>query len=139
LELPSEVLITVMRHHQKYFAVEDAPGKLAPHFVAVLNTNDDPDGLIKHGNERVLKVRFNDARFFWNVDQQKKLADRVDDLAKVNFQDKVGSHKEKTDRVNAVVKELGGGANTQRAALLAKRDLTTEMVKEFTDLQGVVG
>jgi len=128
----------VMKHHQKYFSVEDAIG-LAPNFVAVMNTSGDPEGLVKHGNERVLKARFNDARFFWNVDQAKKLADRVDDLAKVTFQAKLGSYKEKTDRVVALVKELGGDANAQRAALLAKCDLTTEMVKEFTDLQGVVG
>ena len=138
LELPAEVLTTVMRHHQKYFSVEDAIG-LAPNFVAVMNTSGDPEGLVKHGNERVLKARFNDARFFWNVDQAKKLADRVDDLAKVTFQAKLGSYKEKTDRVVALVKELGGDANAQRAALLCKCDLTTEMVKEFTDLQGVVG
>ena len=139
LELPAEVLTTVMRHHQKYFSVESSPGILAPNFVAVMNTSGDPDGLVKHGNERVLKARFNDARFFWNVDQQKKLADRVDDLAKVTFQAKLGSYKEKTDRVIALVKELGGNEHAQRAALLAKCDLTTEMVKEFTDLQGVVG
>jgi glycyl-tRNA synthetase beta chain len=139
LELPAEVLTMVMRHHQKYFSVESAPGKLAPHFVAVLNTNEDPEGLVKHGNERVLKARFNDAKFFWDVDQQKKLADRVDDLAKVTFQAKLGSYKAKTDRVVALVKELGGDADTERAALLAKCDLPTEMVKEFTDLQGIVG
>ena len=139
LDLPAEVLTTVMRHHQKYFSVEAALGRLAPHFVAILNTSDDPEGLVKHGNERVLKARFNDARFFWNVDQQKKLTDRVDDLAKVTFQAKLGSYKQKTDRVVALVKELGGGADAQRAALLAKCDLTTEMVKEFTDLQGIVG
>jgi glycyl-tRNA synthetase beta chain len=139
LQLPAEVLTEVMRHHQKYFSVESAPGVLAPNFVAVMNTSGDPEGLVKHGNERVLKARFNDARFFWNVDQQKKLADRVDDLATVTFQAKLGSYKEKTDRVIALVKELGGDANAQRAALLAKCDLTTEMVKEFTDLQGVVG
>ena len=143
LELPAEVLTTVMRHHQKYFSVEGMQGALAPNFVAVMNTSGDPDGLVKRGNERVLKARFNDARFFWNVDQQKKLADRVDDLAKVTFQAKLGSYKEKTDRVVALVKELGGDADViasaQRAALLAKCDLTTEMVKEFTDLQGVVG
>jgi glycyl-tRNA synthetase beta chain len=138
LALPAEVLTTVMRHHQKYFSVEDAIG-LAPNFVAVMNTAGDPEGLVKHGNERVLKARFNDARFFWDVDQAKKLADRVDDLAKVTFQAKLGSYKEKTDRVVALVKELGGDANAQRAALLCKCDLTTEMVKEFTDLQGVVG
>jgi len=138
LELPAEVLTTVMRHHQKYFSVEDAIG-LVPNFIAVMNTSGDPEGLVKHGNERVLKARFNDARFFWNVDQTRKLAERVDDLAKVTFQAKLGSYKEKTDRVVALVKELGGDANAQRAALLAKCDLTTEMVKEFTDLQGVVG
>ncbi len=138
LALPAEVLTTVMRHHQKYFSVEDGAG-LAPHFVAVMNTSGDPDGLVKHGNERVLRARFNDARFFWDVDQSKKLADRVDDLAHVTFQAKLGSYKEKTDRVVALVKELGGNAHAQRAALLSKCDLTTEMVKEFTDLQGVVG
>jgi len=139
LELPAEVLTTVMRHHQKYFAVEGMQGLLAPQFVAVMNTSGDPEGLVKHGNERVLKARFNDARFFWNVDQSKKLADRLDDLAKVTFQAKLGSYREKTHRVVALVKELGGNADAQRAALLCKCDLTTEMVKEFTDLQGVVG
>ena len=128
-----------MRHHQKYFSVESAPGILAPHFVAVMNTSGDPDGLVKHGNERVLKARFNDARFFWNVDQHKKLADRVEDLAKVTFHAKLGSYLEKTNRVVALVKELGGGAAAERAAWLCKTDLTTEMVKEFTDLQGIVG
>ena len=139
LALPAEVLTMVMRHHQKYFSVETSPGTLAPHFVAILNTNDDPEGLVKNGNERVLKARFNDARFFWDVDQQNKLADRVDDLAKVTFQAKLGSYKEKTDRTVALVKELGGDADAQRAALLAKCDLVTDMVKEFTDLQGIVG
>ena len=138
LELPREVLTMVMRFHQKYFSVEDAIG-LAPNFVAVMNTAGDPEGLVKHGNERVLKARFNDARFFWNVDQTRKLADRVDDLAHVTFQAKLGSYKEKTERVVALVKELGGDANAQRAALLCKCDLTTEMVKEFSDLQGLIG
>ncbi len=139
LELPAEVLTTVMRHHQKYFAVESAPGKLAPHFVAIMNTSGDPEGLVKHGNERVLKARFNDARFFWNVDQQKKLVDRGDDLAHVTFQAKLGTYLEKTNRVVELVKELDGNAHAQRAAELCKCDLTTEMVKEFTDLQGIVG
>jgi glycyl-tRNA synthetase beta chain len=92
----------------------------------------------------VLRARFNDARFFWQVDQQRKLADRVDDLAKVTFQAKLGSYKEKTERVVALAQELArsAGADIQtagRAALLAKCDLTTDMVKEFTELQGVVG
>ena len=139
LELPAEVLTMVMRHHQKYFAVESAPGVLAPHFVAVMNIPGDPDGLVKRGNERVLKARFNDARFFWEVDQKKKLADRVEDLSHVTFQAKLGTYLEKTNRVVALVKELGGDEDAQRAALLSKADLTTEMVKEFTDLQGIVG
>ncbi len=65
-----------MRHHQKYLSVEDADGKLAPHFIAVMNTNGDPEGLVRSGNERVLRARFNDARFFWDQDQKKKLEDR---------------------------------------------------------------
>lgn len=139
LELPAEVLTTVMRHHQKYFSVEQAPGRLAPHFVAVLNVAEDPEGLIKKGHERVLQARFNDARFFWNVDQQRSLASRIPDLAKVTFQAQLGSYKEKTERVVALVRELGGDELAERAAWLCKCDLTTEMVKEFTDLQGIVG
>jgi glycyl-tRNA synthetase beta chain len=139
LELPEEVLITVMRHHQKYFSVEGASGHLAPRFVAVMNTSADPEGLIRRGNERVLRARFNDARFFWQADQRKKLAERVDDLAHVTFQAKLGSYLEKTERVVTLAKELGGDEHAQRAARLAKADLTTELVKEFTELQGVVG
>ena len=139
LKLPSEVLVTVMRHHQKYFSVESADGKLAPQFVAVMNTSGDPEGLVRQGNERVLRARFNDARFFWETDQKKKLADRVADLANVTFQAKLGSYLQKTERVVALVKQLGGDEHAQRAARLCKADLTTELVKEFTELQGVVG
>jgi glycyl-tRNA synthetase beta chain len=136
LDLPHEVLVTVMRHHQKYLSVEDADGKLAPHFIAVMNTNADPDGLVRQGNERVLRARFNDARFFWDQDQKKALAARLEDLKTVTFQAKLGSYYDKTMRVIELVKQLGGN---ERAALLAKCDLTTDMVKEFTDLQGIVG
>jgi glycyl-tRNA synthetase beta chain len=136
LDLPREVLVTVMRHHQKYLSVEDAGGQLAPHFVAVMNTDADPDGLVRQGNERVLRARFNDARFFWDQDQKKKLAERLEDLKTVTFQAKLGSYYDKTLRVVELVKQLGGN---ERAALLAKTDLTTDMVKEFTDLQGIVG
>ncbi|HXM42651.1 MAG TPA: glycine--tRNA ligase subunit beta [Bryobacteraceae bacterium] len=139
LKLPKEVLITVMRHHQKYFSVEDESGHLAPRFVAVMNTSGDPEGLVRRGNERVLRARFNDARFFWQTDQSKKLADRVDDLAHVTFQAKLGSYLEKTRRVADLVQDLGGDEHARRAAFLAKCDLTTELVKEFTELQGVVG
>jgi glycyl-tRNA synthetase beta chain len=136
LDLPQEVLVTVMRHHQKYLSVEDADGKLAPHFIAVMNTEADPDGLVRQGNEKVLRARFNDARFFWDQDQKKKLEARLEDLKTVTFQAKLGSYYDKTQRVVALVKQLGGN---ERAALLCKSDLTTDMVKEFTDLQGIVG
>jgi glycyl-tRNA synthetase beta chain len=139
LKLPEEVLVTVMRHHQKYFSVEDAHGKLAPQFVAVMNTASDPQGFVRQGNERVLKARFNDARFFWDFDQKKSLFARVDDLANVTFQAKLGSYLEKTQRNVTLTRELGGNENAQRAALLAKADLTTELVKEFTELQGQIG
>jgi len=139
LDLPGEVLTTVMKVHQKYFSVAGSNGKLAPQFVAVTNTDGDPDGLIVHGNERVLRARFNDARFFWDADQKRKLSDRVADLANVTFQAKLGSYLEKTERVVVLVKELGGNAHAERAALLAKTDLTTELVKEFTELQGIIG
>jgi glycyl-tRNA synthetase beta chain len=149
LELPEEVLVTVMRDHQKYFAVEDASGKLAPHFLAVLNTEGDPAGIIRHGNERVLRARFNDARFFWQTDQKRPLRERVADLKKVTFQKDLGSYYEKSLRVqklaslvcqsleDARVKVRAGIVH--KAALLAKTDLTTELVKEFTELQGIVG
>lgn len=144
LELPKEILTTVMRHHQRYFSVLNESGSLAPEFVAVTNTDGDPDGLIRRGNERVLRARFNDARFFWSVDQQKKLAARVPDLAKITFQAKLGSYKDKTERVvdlaSKLAEDTGADQNlTTRAALLCKCDLTTDMVKEFTELQGVVG
>ena len=137
LKLPEEVLVTVMRFHQKYFSVLDENGKLAAQFVAVMNTANDADGLVKHGNERVLRARFNDARFFYDVDQQKTLEKRVEDLKAVTFQKDLGSYFAKTERVVALVKELGGDEATMRAAQLAKTDLTCEMVKEFTELQGI--
>ena len=139
LELPEEVLVTVMRHHQKYFSVEDAAGKLAPQFVAIMNTESDPQSYIRRGNERVLRARFNDARFFWDSDQKKKLADRKQDLAHVTFQAKIGSYLEKAERMMKLAAELGGDPHAVRAAELCKCDLTTELVKEFTELQGVVG
>jgi glycyl-tRNA synthetase beta chain len=139
LDLPEEVLVTVMRHHQKYFSVVDSQGKLANHFVAVMNIDADREGLVKRGNERVLRARFNDARFFWDQDQHKKLSARVADLANVTFQAKLGSYLAKTERVVELTKKLGGDAHADRAAHLSKTDLTTELVKEFTELQGVVG
>ena len=149
LSLPEEVLVTVMRDHQKYFAVEDANGKLAPHFLAVLNTDGDPDGLIRHGNERVLRARFNDAQFFWDTDQKTPLLNRVEMLKVVTFQKDLGSYFDKAqrmvnlgDRLCRTVDSAGMRVDPnaiQQAAQLAKTDLTTELVKEFTELQGIIG
>jgi len=139
LELPEEVLVTVMRHHQKYFSVTDSDGTLAPNFIAVMNTDGDPEGLVRQGNERVLRARLHDARFFWTVDQRKRLEERLENLAHVTYQAKLGTYQDKTDRVVALVRALGGSEHAVRAALLCKCDLTTEMVKEFTELQGIMG
>src|SRR5215470_5271332 len=149
LELPEEVLVTVMRDHQKYFAVEDASGKLAPHFLAVLNTDRDRDGIIQHGNERVLRARFNDARFFWRTDQKQSLRDRLELLKHVTFQKDLGSYYDKTIRMQRLASWLSEIVKqseiairpgiVHKAACLAKADLTTELVQEFTELQGIVG
>jgi glycyl-tRNA synthetase beta chain len=149
LALPEEVLVTVMRDHQKYFALEDANGKLLPHFLAVLNTDSDPHGFIRQGNERVLRARFNDARFFWETDQKKSLLERLDLLRNVTFQKDLGSYYDKTQRVQRLCSWLSEILKQNevavrpgvihKAACLAKTDLTTELVKEFTELQGIVG
>jgi len=151
LSLPEEVLVTVMRDHQKYLALEDKAGKLAPHFLAVLNTEADAQGLdvIRHGNVRVLRARFNDARFFWEFDQRVPLKKRMKLLENVTFQKELGSYAAKATRVRElalglaeIVTARGGRVDVvglDEAASLAKTDLTTELVKEFTELQGVVG
>jgi glycyl-tRNA synthetase beta chain len=155
LALPEEVLVTVMRDHQKYFAVEDANGKLAPHFLAVLNTRVDAEGeaIIRHGNARVLRARFKDARFFWDFDQKTPLAARVESLKAVTFQKELGSYHWKTEANLGLAREYASWyeihatvpidpdlrAIVETAAQLAKTDLTTELVKEFTELQGIVG
>jgi glycyl-tRNA synthetase beta chain len=151
LELPDEVLVTVMRDHQKYFAVDDASGKLAPHFLTVLNTQVDADGeaVIRHGNERVLRARFNDARFFWTIDRKTPLAERAELLKAVTFQKDLGSYATKTETnlrlAGALAKLVASrGIAVDEPALLtatrlAKADLTAELVKEFTELQGVIG
>jgi glycyl-tRNA synthetase beta chain len=151
LALPEEVLVTVMRDHQKYFAVESADGKLAPHFLAVLNTKVDQDGaeIIRHGNARVLRARFKDAQFFWDFDQKTPLANRVESLNNVTFQKELGNYARKT-RNNWAAAEilakttLSRGIKVDESALrkateIAKTDLTTELVKEFTELQGIIG
>jgi glycyl-tRNA synthetase beta chain len=150
LELPDEIVITVMRDHQKYFAVEKRGGELAPHFLAVINLAKDTKGLVRAGHERVLRARFADARFFWASDQKCRLADILPKLQKVTYESRLGSYFDKVERVRAIGRWLAEGwynlgvmqahvADTDRAAELAKCDLDTEMVREFTELQGVVG
>ncbi len=144
LELPQEVLSTVMRHHQRYFTLRGADGRMAPNFVAVMNLRADRKGYVVKGNERVLEARFNDARFFWSVDRQRTLASRVPELKNVTFQARLGSYHDKTLGVHDGVTRMAAalGLDTElarRAAMLAKVDLMTEMVKELTELQGVMG
>jgi glycyl-tRNA synthetase beta chain len=151
LALPREVLVTVMRGHQKYFAVEDKGGSLRPHFITVLNVPGDPKGLIRQGHERVLGARFADAEFFWKADQKISLADRIPMLDGVMYHERLGTYGNKVERMKVLAAhvcdeleargELTGGQrmHTLRAVELCKCDLTTQMVQEFTELQGVIG
>jgi len=150
LDLPDEILITVMRDHQKYFALESRNGELAPQFLAVINLARDAKGLVRQGHERVLRARFADAQFFWETDQRVKLADYLPKLAAVTYESRLGSYKDKVDRMRALARWLAEQwfnagvteadvAGSDRAAELAKCDLVTEMVREFPELQGVVG
>ncbi len=150
LSLPEEVLITVMRGHQKYFSVEQANGNLAPRFVAVMNLDGDASGIIRHGNERVLRARFNDARFFWEADGKIQLEERLELLKSVTFQSQLGNYYEKSERMTELaailvhdlpqeIKQMISLSETKLGSRLAKCDLTTQLVKEFTELQGVVG
>ncbi len=150
LSLPDEILITVMRGHQKYFAVEKRNGELAPNFLAVINLDKDPKGLTRIGHEKVLRARFADAQFFWHSDQKCRLADYLPKLERVTYESRLGSYRDKIERVRAIARWLAEQwfnlglaqahvAEADRAAELAKCDLATEMVREFTELQGVVG
>lgn len=150
LSLPDEILITVMRGHQKYFALERRDGELAPHFLAVINLPRDPKGLVRAGHERVLRARFADAQFFWDSDQRHKLGDYLPRLAAVTYESRLGSYTDKVERMRSLARWLAEHwfssgiahadvAGSDRAAELAKCDLVTGMVGEFPELQGVVG
>ena len=146
LDLPREVLISVMREHQKYFALENGRGSLMPHFLAVMNTNEDRRGLIRVGHERVLRARLSDALFFWEVDGKQTLEERTAGLRSIVFQKELGTYAEKVDRMRALagpVNEVTGSDVPtdllDTALRWAKSDLTTDLVREFPDLQGVVG
>ncbi len=151
LQLPEEVLVTVMRDHQNYFAPEGPDKKLLPNFLTVLNTEpgEAARATIRQGNERVLRARFNDARFFYDFDQRTPLRERIALLEHVTFQKQLGSYAQKTERIRGIAAALGQAVQhagtavdleaLDEAARLAKTDLTTELVKEFTELQGIVG
>ena len=151
LNLPDEILVTVMRDHQKYFAVEKKNGELAAQFLAVINNTDkDANGIIRAGHERVLRARFADARFFWESDQKCRLADYLPKLERVTYESRLGSYRDKVERVRDIARWLSEQwfnlgmhqahvAEADRAAELAKCDLVTEMVREFPELQGIVG
>jgi glycyl-tRNA synthetase beta chain len=150
LSLPDEILVTVMRGHQKYFALEKRNGELAPNFLAVINLAKDSKGLVRAGHERVLRARFADAQFFWTADQKCRLADYLPKLAKVTYETRLGSYADKVERTRAISRWLmeqwsnlgipqAHIADADRAAELAKCDLATEMVREFPELQGIVG
>jgi len=146
LDLPPEVLVQEMRTHQRYFSVVDARGKLLPRFVAVSNTPVRDEALSRRGYERVLGARLTDGRFFFDQDRKTPLAARVPELARVVWQGQLGSYGDKVERIRALAawlaKEAGLSevlASVDRAALLAKADLVTGMVREFPELQGVMG
>lgn len=146
MDVPPEVLITSMKTHQRYFSLQNADGSLAPRFVFVANTEaTDGGAVIIAGNERVLRARLADAKFFWDQDRATKLAGRADELANVTFHAKLGTMAQKATRLEVLAGTLSShidGADAQsvqRAAHLSKCDLTSGMVGEFPELQGVMG
>ncbi|CUX97408.1 glycine--tRNA ligase subunit beta [Candidatus Hoaglandella endobia] len=144
LVVPSEALVSTMKGDQKYFPVYNAVGKLLPHFIFVANIESkDPQQIIA-GNEKVVRPRFADAEFFFNTDRKKRLEDRLQCLDTVLFQQKLGTMREKSDRISSlaawIARQIGADVpQAARAGLLCKCDLMTNMVFEFTEIQGVIG
>ncbi len=145
LELPEEITVTAMRTHQKYVPVR-GPSGLLPHFIAVMDNTEDRKGFIAKGSEWVLNARLADARFFFEADVKERLEARLPQLSRLTFQDKLGDYRQKTARIQDLAEEIArltGRADlvesVRTAALLSKADLNTLVVKEFTDLQGVMG
>src|SRR6188472_2588867 len=147
LQLPEEVLTTTMIHHQHYFPVVDEEGRLKPAFLAVTNMQVERPELIARNSERVLTARLRDARFFWDEDRKATLESRVDRLATILFHKKLGSYREKADRVAALAEWIAREAlqrpdvapHAEQAGRLCKADLATDMVRELTELQGTMG
>ncbi|HET7452988.1 MAG TPA: glycine--tRNA ligase subunit beta, partial [Thermoanaerobaculia bacterium] len=145
LELPEEILVTTMRTHQKYLPIRTAQG-LTPNFLAVMDHPSDPKGLIVKGNEWVINARLSDARFFFDEDVREPFSSKMPRLSRLFFHDKLGDYLQKTGRVQELTETIGALVtrpesvrSALEAARLSKIDLTTEMVREFTDLQGIVG
>jgi glycyl-tRNA synthetase beta chain len=145
LQLPREVIVTPMQKHQRYFPVVDTSGNLLPHFVTISNMRTKDMEVIRQGNERVLRARLNDAEFFFREDRKRPLADRLPDLEQIIFQEKLGSVAAKVRRLQRLAGWIAervdpsARAAAERAALLCKADLCTNMVKEFPNLQGIMG
>ncbi|MEH6586864.1 MAG: glycine--tRNA ligase subunit beta [Halioglobus sp.] len=144
LEVPAEALISSMKEHQKYFHLVDSNGKLKPNFITISNIESKDPSQVIAGNERVIRPRLSDAAFFFATDKKTALADRVKQLESIVFQQKLGTVADKTYRVQKLASELAKmiGAPTdkaERAALLSKTDLMTDMVLEFSDMQGIAG
>lgn len=147
LALPDAAVITPMKDHQRYFPLVDKDGKLLPMFLTVRNGDRHSLDVVAAGNERVLRARLDDAKFFFNEDRKKALADRSEGLKKIVFQEGLGNLADKTERLLALGEEFGEACGLdeaemvelERATVLAKTDLTTGMVTEFTELQGVIG
>ncbi|MEA2463401.1 MAG: glycyl-tRNA synthetase beta chain, partial [Acidobacteriota bacterium] len=139
LELPEEVLVTVMRVHQKQLPIRDSRGRLTNYFLAVLDNEGDRDGNAAYGNSFVTNARFADAQFFYETDRRKPLSERSEQLSHLQFHEKLGDYREKTKRIRFIVERLCEEPEAAQAAELSKADLVTEMVKEFTELQGKIG
>jgi glycyl-tRNA synthetase beta chain len=145
LALPREILVTVLKKHQKYFSLTDSEGNIRPYFLTVMNTAATSPDLIRKGHQRVLRARLEDAAFYREFDRRRKLEERVALLEAVTFQKKLGSYGEKVRRLQPLAQHLAAAVSENRTAeldtavRLCKADLTTEMVKEFTELQGIVG
>jgi len=144
LQVPPEALVSSMKEHQKYFHVVDADGELLPHFITVANIDSADPSQVIAGNERVIRPRLSDADFFFSSDKKRSLADRVEALGSIVFQQQLGTLQDKTNRLVALAgilaPDLGAdSALAQRAALLSKADLLTAMVGEFADMQGIAG
>ena len=139
LALPEEVLVTVMRVHQKQLPIRTASDALTNSFLAVLDNDGDPEGNAAYGNSFVTNARFADAQFFYDTDRKKKLEERLEQLEHLTFQEKLGHYRAKSDRIVAIAQSILDHPHVNTAAQLCKTDLVTEMVKEFTDLQGKIG